>query len=447
MNIALLHYSVPPIVGGVESVIAHHARLMYKHGHSVQLLAARGESLSQQIPLTMIPLADSRHERVARVKEQLDGGEAAGDFESLRDELANELLDALVGIDVLIAHNVCSLNKNLALTAALHQLHTSKRLPRLILWHHDLAWTTPRYQPELHNGYPWDLLRTDWGNTAHIVVSELRRAELADLMKLEPASIHVIPNGVDTTRFYKLELQTQTLLEQTKLLDAAPILLLPVRVTPRKNIELALYTLAELRKQFPLAALVVTGPLGPHNVNNIKYFEMLKDLRKQLGLQDAVHFLAELVDSFLPDEVIADFFRVADALFFPSREEGFGIPLIEAAFSHLPVFCADIHPLRDLGMNDTIFFSPDADPAKVADLIADYFQSSATARLAMRVRAEFRWEAIYRQHITPLLLKDIKRRSRKTRRLRRSSIRINSRSTKSPLLSCWGACVRFRLRQ
>jgi glycosyltransferase involved in cell wall biosynthesis len=405
MNIAILHYSVPPIVGGVESVIAHHARLMSANGHSVRLIAARGESLDKQIPLTAIPLADSRHARVAEMKEQLDRGEVTTDFESLRDDLVTELQTTLSGVDILIAHNVCSLNKNLALTAALHQLHISKKLPRLILWHHDLAWTTPRYQSELHDDYPWDLLRTDWGKTMHVVVSELRRAELANLLKLDPVSIHVIPNGVDATRFYKLEPQTQTLLEQTHLLDAAPILLLPVRVTPRKNIELALHTLAGLRKQLPTAALVVTGPLGPHNVNNIKYFETLKQLRSQLGLQDSVHFLAELVNSFMPDEVIADFYRIADALFFPSREEGFGIPLIEAAFSHLPAFCADIPPLRELGLRDAAFFSPDEDPVKVAAMLAEFFQSALPTRLAMRVRLSFRWEAIYRQHIAPILVK------------------------------------------
>lgn len=403
MNIAILHYSVPPIVGGVESVIAHHARLMSAVGHAVRLIAARGESLSEQIPLITMPLADSRHERILQVKEQLDHGEVTHDFEVLRNTLMIELQAALAGVDVLIAHNVCSLNKNLALTAALHQLHISNKLPRLILWHHDLAWTTPRYQLELHNGYPWDLLRTDWGNTTHIVVSELRRKELAELMNISPKTILVIPNGVDASRFYKLESQTQTLLEQTKLLDAAPILLLPVRVTPRKNIELALHTLAELKKQFPNAALVVTGPLGPHNGNNIKYFEMLINLRAQLNLQGSAYFLAELNDGFLPDEVIADFYRMADALFFPSREEGFGIPLIEAAFSHLPAFCADIQPLRELGLNDAIFFSPDEAPRKVAELLADYFHSSMSARLAMRARTSFRWEAIYRQHIAPLL--------------------------------------------
>ena len=47
------------------------------------------------------------------------------------------------GAEVLVAHNVCSLNKNLPLTAALWELCGEGRgFPRLIRWHHDLAWTT-----------------------------------------------------------------------------------------------------------------------------------------------------------------------------------------------------------------------------------------------------------------------------------------------------------------
>jgi len=408
MNIAILHYSVPPIVGGVEGVIAHHARLMAANGHSIRLVAGRGESLGEKIPLIAMPLADSQHPRVLAVKQQLDEGVVTTEFDSLRDDLASQLQNDLSDVDILIAHNVCSLNKNLALTAALQKLQAAgeRKLPCLILWHHDLAWTTPRYLPELHNGYPWDLLQTDWGGASHVVVSELRRRELAQLMKLESASVRVIPNGVDAARFYKLEPQTRKFLDQTRVMDAAPILLLPVRLTPRKNIELALHTLAELHRHFPQAALVITGPLGPHNARNREYFDTLLQLRTQLGLEGSVHFLAELADSFLPDEVIADFYRIADALIFPSREEGFGIPLIEAAFSHLPVFCADIPPLRELGLNDAYFFSADEDPALLADLIADYFRSSAPARLAMRTRSAFRWEAIYQQHIAPLLGKE-----------------------------------------
>jgi hypothetical protein len=42
LQVALLHYSVPPVVGVVESVLAHHARLLHEAGHTVQLFAARG---------------------------------------------------------------------------------------------------------------------------------------------------------------------------------------------------------------------------------------------------------------------------------------------------------------------------------------------------------------------------------------------------------------------
>ena len=127
-------------------------------------------------------------------------------------------------------------------------------------------------------------------------------------------------------------------------------------------------------------------------------------MRADLGLVDAVHFLVELQKNYLPDEVVADFYRISDALFFPSREEGFGIPLIEAGFSHLPAFCADIHALRQLGLQDAAFFSPDEDPAQVANLLAEYFRSSPVARLSLRVRSEFRWEAIYARQIAPLLV-------------------------------------------
>ena len=403
MNIAILHYTVPPVVGGVESVIGHQARLISADGHAVRLIAGRGEALSERIPLISLPLADSRHERVMETKRELDRGEVSERFMSLQTELAGQLQEALSNTDILIVHNVCSLNKNLALTAALHQLHQAGRLPRLILWHHDLAWTTPRFQYELYDGYPWDLLRTDWGKTTHVAVSEARREELARLMNLDPASVQVVPNGVDIARFHKIEPQTQALIEKIHVLDAAPILLLPVRVTPRKNIELALHMLVELKGYFPQAMLVITGPLGPHSASNHKYFKTLLELRALLNLQKSVHFLAELNDSFLSDEVIADFYRIADALFLPSREEGFGIPILEAGLAGLPVFCSDIAPLRSLGEDHVTYFSPDADPHELAGVIAEQLSANPAYGLRAEVRRQYTWERIYSERISPLL--------------------------------------------
>ena len=417
-KVALLHYTAPPVVGGVESVLAHHARQMARAGHSVTVLAARGEQWAEDIAFTRLPLADSRHPDILAAKALLDAGQVPPDFEAQVNLLVADLQAAASGLDVLIAHNVCSLNKNLALTAALHQLNGRPGFPRLILWHHDLAWTTPRYLPELHPGYPWDLLRTDWPGVTQVVVSAERQRELAELLSLPFARIHVVPNGIDVASFLKLEAATIKFVEKLDILSAAPLLLLPVRITPRKNIELAIRVIAELRAEAarsPEAAhnpppglgrpmLVVTGPLGPHNPANSGYLDQLLALREQLGLARAVIFLAEHTQAYLPDAVIADFFRLADALFLPSREEGFGIPLLEAAFSRRPIFCADIPSLRELGGPDALFFSPDADPAELAALIRQTLSANPTFRFATRARATYAWESIYTKYIDPLLM-------------------------------------------
>ncbi len=403
MRIALMHFTAPPVVGGVESVISHHARLMTGSGHQVTIFAGRGETLDPAIRVRVLPLLDSRNSEVLAVKSELDKGICSAAFENLRDRIQEMLLRELQGFDALIAHNVASLNQNLALTAALFKIHTITGFPRLILWHHDLAWTTPRYKNELHDGYPWDLLRKDWPGVTQVVISETRRQELARLIQVPEKRIHVVPNGVSLHSFYKLTDQTEQLAEKLHLLDADPLFLLPVRITPRKNIELALKILKELRQTYPEAMLVVTGPEGPHNPANNIYREMLLRLRDELQLQGAAHFLAEVNPGFLPDEVIADFYRLSDALLFPSHEEGFGIPLIEAGFSGIPVFCADLPVLRELGGNDLSYFNPDGDPAAIAREIVIRMESEMTIRWARHARHGYTWRSIYHRYIEPIL--------------------------------------------
>lgn len=373
-------------------------------GHSVCLLAARGAAPSPDIAYIELPLAGSRHPRVLALKRHLDAGQLPAGFADLQSDIVRDLGPALAGVDVLIAHNVASLNKNLALTAALHALTRQPGAPRLILWHHDLAWTTPRYQPELHPGWPWDLLARPWPGAQQVVVSDARQHELAHLMRLPLDSIVVVPNGVDARHLYKLEPQTQALAAAMNLARADPLLLLPVRLTRRKNIELALHALAAMRAgPLPRAMLLVTGPEGPHNPSNAAYRQELLDLRRALGLVGAAHFCAEHTTGFLPDAVIADFYRLADALFLPSREEGFGIPLLEAAFARLPVICSDIPPLRALGQAEAAYFAPDAEPARVAALVAQRLAGDSAYRFGARARRDFTWDAIYARHIAPLL--------------------------------------------
>ena len=94
---------------------------------------------------------------------------------------------------------------------------------------------------------------------------------------------------------------------------------------------------------------------------------------------------------------------LADALFLPSYEEGFGIPVLEAGLAGLPIFCSDIPPLRSLGGTRVMYFSPDADPRELANRIASHLSLNPTFLMKTEVRRRYLWEQIYIREIEPLL--------------------------------------------
>ena len=101
--------------------------------------------------------------------------------------------------------------------------------------------------------------------------------------------------------------------------------------------------------------------------------------------------------------MIADFYRLADALFMPSREEGFGIPVIEAGLSRLPIFCADIAPLRELAGERATYFSPDGSPEQIASQVAGRLTTDPNYTMGVHVRTAYTWEGVYARRIAPLL--------------------------------------------
>lgn len=405
LQIAILHYAVSPIIGGVEVTIAAHARLLRAHGHAVKLIAGRGEDA------TLIPEIDSRHPRVEAVQRELKHGNVSAEFYALTRDIFNALENALRGVDVLVAHNAVTLHKNLALTAALHQLVTERRV-NFLAWCHDFAWGDPVYAEDLHDGAPWDLMRRAWFNTKYVVVSESRQRDLARLLHINAQEISVVPPGLDAAEFFQVSDTTAHWLDTLHLLDGAPLLLLPARVTRRKNIEFAIDIVNALRDNGYAPKLLVMGPLGPHNPANRAYLEELKTRAAHSSFQaereisvpptmSDIVFLQE--HGSVSDATRRDLYALADALLFPSAREGFGIPLLEAGIARLPIFCADIPPFRETARDLAHYFASDESPRTIAARLADFFAADARYQLKRRVRQDYSWEHIFGVHIEPIL--------------------------------------------
>lgn len=387
--------------------MTHHAHALTRLGYQVRIISGSGGPINSVIETHINPLFGSTHPDILSVKAALDKGEVPPEFAPLRDQLVKDLREALVDCDVCIAHNVLSLNKNLVLTAALAQYRQETRIP-LIAWCHDLAWTNEQYKPELHPGYPWDLLRTAWEGTRYVTVSEARCTELATLLGIALEQISTIVPGVDPVGFFHWTTAMTDLAVRLNLLDSDGLLIVPARITRRKNIALALRVLAELRRQSQKDfRVIVTGPPGPHNPTNPGYLGELLSLRNSLDLGQAAHFLYASYgnDIFIPDDdMVSNLYQAADALFFPSKQEGFGIPILEAGMAGLPIFCADIPPFRETGQADVTYFDPvNEPPADIASRILSTLNASPTYRLRVRVRQQYRWDVLVEKHLVPLL--------------------------------------------
>jgi len=410
-TVAVLHYSAPPVIGGVENVILAHVRLFLEAACSVTVLAGRGEK--EALPLGTdyigIPELDSQHPQILEMSQELEQGRVPPDFENVVAKLIETLAPILQDFDTLIVHNVFTKHFNLPLTAALFRLLDQGLIRHCVAWCHDLTWTSPNSRGTVFPGYPWDLLRTLRSDMIYVTVSQERQRELAALFGCSPEQIQVIYNGVDPKELLALSNEGLDLINRLDLWNSDLNLLMPVRVTQAKNMELALQVVASLKGRDIRPKLIVTGPPDPHDRLNMEYFKGLLKLREALGVVDEMRFVYEsgpnAEEPFIVEmPIVAELLRVSEALFMPSHREGFGMPVLEAGLAGIPVFCSTQVPAaNEIGGQDVVSFSPDADVDRVASLILRWMENSSVFRLRRRVRQGLTWPGIFQQQILPLL--------------------------------------------
>lgn len=411
-SIAILHYTAPPIIGGVEAVMASHVRAMRRAGYPVAVIAGRGDgaALPPGAQLRHIPEMDSLaaspqgNADLAALRE----GRVPAGFEAQVAQTRAALKPHLARFDVVIVHNIFSKHFNLALTAALWRMLDAGELSGCIAWGHDFSWTSPSSRSAVFPRYPWDLLRRRRADVTYVAVSAQRQRELAALFGCPPEEIQVIYNGVAPQEQLGLSPGGAELAERLGLYDRAPVLLMPVRVTRAKNIELALQVVAALARLDCRPKLVLTGPPDPHDPASMAYFEALRDRRRELGIEAEMAFVFEAgpdpsTPLFLDAAAVGELYRLSDMLFMPSHREGFGMPVLEAGLAGLPVACTHIPAAVELAADEALLFSPADPPDEIARRILARLEGDPVYRLRRRVRARYTWDAILQADIAPLL--------------------------------------------
>jgi glycosyltransferase involved in cell wall biosynthesis len=397
-RVALLHYTGPPYVGGVEKVIEKQGKFLVEKGYEVSFIVGKGEEIPG-IEVQIVPEIDSSHPENLRIQERLMEGEIPDEFYGLAKGIEEKIKELLRNIDILIVHNLFTMPFNLAATISLKNLSRIKG-KKFIAWCHDAAYLDPNYVLPPPQKEPWSVLAEKIEGVIYVTISRWRRRGLAELFNVDEREIVVIPNGIDLYELWRLEGRVKELVNAKKLLEADMIFFLPTRIVKRKNIEKAIEVIGLLKLMGRDARLLITAPFDPHNKDSRRYFERLKKRAEDLGVGEEVIFLSEY---FRVEDVIP-FYLLSDALFFPSKMEGFGIPLLEAGALHIPVLSASIPPLMEIGGRFNLyFFEPDSSAEKIATGLLDYLAKHPDFNFHREIRREYHWDRILERRFLTLI--------------------------------------------
>ncbi|NTW15132.1 MAG: glycosyltransferase family 4 protein [Candidatus Moranbacteria bacterium] len=141
---------------------------------------------------------------------------------------------------------------------------------------------------------------------------------------------------------------------------------------PRKNIPVLVRAFAALRSRMSDVSLVLVGGRGGRH-----YDTAIDSAIRDTNLDGAVLFPGYVAQSDMPE-----LYAAAEALIFPSRYEGFGIPLLEAFAAGTPVAASDIPPFHEVGGDAVTYF----DPSNVAACAKTLYTLLTDSRLRDRIR-------------------------------------------------------------
>jgi glycosyltransferase involved in cell wall biosynthesis len=189
-------------------------------------------------------------------------------------------------------------------------------------------------------------------SAAVFTVSDFSQKQICDTYTMSPEKVHTIPNGVDGTRFFPGDAGCDAV--RALGLERGSYFLTVGRLEPRKNHATLLRAWAQLRAPRPL--LVIVGQ------RQFLYQEPL-DLIRTLHLESDVVVLEQVSDAQLPA-----IYRNAKGLVYCSWAEGFGIPLVEAMASGIPVVSSANSALSEVCGEAALLVDPSS-PRDISDAI------------------------------------------------------------------------------
>jgi len=403
-TVAILHYSCPPVIGGVEFIMQAHAREFIEAGFKVKLVVGKGGEVDPDSTTVVIPEIVSSGGPLTKVLNSLSQGEVPNNFDAAVKKVEKKLTAALRGVKICMMHNVMTMHFNMVLTAALTKVMKRSRSTRFIAWTHDMTFTDPVYEPHQHRRYPWSLLLQPQAGCDYCAISGQRQMEMKHLFRIPKNRIPVIPDGISVPKYLELTKKIKKLFYEERLSTVDLIAITPARILRRKNLGVGMEIISALKKRGKSVRWLITGAPDPHNPESMKYYRMLVSLRRKLKIQDEVVFLSDRFEDHITHADLCALYRIADLLLFPSDREGFGLPVLEAGLAGLVVVISDIPALREIAKRDAVYIHLGDSASTVARNIIAASNKRPELLFRKKIIRKYAWEVVFEENILPAIL-------------------------------------------
>ncbi|MBV8277115.1 MAG: glycosyltransferase family 4 protein [Verrucomicrobia bacterium] len=393
MQIGLIHYTSWPTVGGVEVIIRQQAGLMAKAGHEVSVICGSGRQFSPNIKTVVLEDLNISSRAVTAAQAEIWNGYPTAAYFDLVQKLRDQMTALLQGMDCVVAHNLMTMPFHLAATQVLIELAESGT--KILAWTHDLAASNQDYSLPRNNIV--DMVREKHSSIRYVAVSQTRANEFQELTGHSVEA--TIPNGLDLATVLGLTPEVEGLVNQ---LDTqATVFLYPARILPRKNLGFAIQILNALNELGHDAYLLITGAANEYNAGAQAHLSGLKQQAADLAITDRIIWVNERFQ--VDEQQLRSLYLTADALLFSTRQEGFGLPLLEAAAFRLPIFCSDIEPLRSNLPDNVVKFDLRSSPRNIGETISKALRTDVAFASRKRLLMNYSAQTLYREKIEPLL--------------------------------------------
>lgn len=245
--------------------------------------------------------------------------------------------------------------------------------------------------------YYLQLPRTIRDADAVITVSETVRCQVIERLGVPPARVFAVHNGIDDEILSQLPASPAAILRQhlepdqaAKILDGDPVVLAVGTVEPRKRHTLLIDAVTLLRDREPASApfLVIVGQPGWQCDEAVAAIGRLVQAGGALWLTD------------VDDALLAALYQTATLLAMPSRDEGFGLPVVEAMAAGLPTLVANRGALPEVAGDAGLIVEDETAEAwadAIASLIGDAALRQELGQRGMDRAQCFRWERTARE--------------------------------------------------